>query len=348
MVVVRVLRACWAVAVGAVTLGACKPEFSERNSAVTGLRVLAIQSDPAEASPRLSPSINYRALVADPHGPREDVGVEWDYCTDPKPIDELNDVSRSCFESSGSQFIPLAGNGDTASGTLPANGCRQYGPNPPEAKDGGLPGRPADPDTTGGYYQPVRVVVFDESQVIAVGQTRLQCDLAGATSEILREFNNRYRPNANPAVDRLVALRGAEEEIAPSPGAANVFAVARGEEVRLRASWAECQPNVPCADDSTTVQCDEPPPCAGAEGYVVFDLQSRTVVAHRESMRISWFATAGSYSDDRTGQSEDQAQTPYAENKWTAPDEAGTVWLWLVIRDNRAGTSWAGYQVNVQ
>jgi hypothetical protein len=336
--------------VGLVAMMACKPEFAERASEVTSLRVLAVGSTPAEGDPlHTGDSISYTALVVDPSGPRDDAALEWNFCTEPKPVNELNDIAGACFalDPDASQFTPLMATGVKATGTLPVNGCRQFGPNPPEAKDGGLPGRPADPDPTGGYYQPVRVRALEADNVVAMGQTRLRCDLAGATSEILREFTGRYVPNANPTIERLVAVRSSDEEVPPSAGGSVSLTVGRGEAVRLRVAWPTCGENVPCPADSMT--CPEPEPCGGAESYAVFDLQTRAIVAHREAMRASWFTTAGSFTDDTTGQGEEQAAVSQAENTWTAPDAPNdNVWLWLVLRDNRGGVTWNAYHVVVQ
>jgi hypothetical protein len=34
-------------------------------------------------------------------------------------------------------------------------------------------------------------------------------------------------------------------------------------------------------------------------------------------------------------------------NAWTAPEESGTVYLWVVLRDSRGGLDFAGYELNV-
>ena len=65
----------------------------------------------------------------------------------------------------------------------------------------------------------------------------------------------------------------------------------------------------------------------------------------REGIVVSWYASAGTFSERRTGVSEadpDQSQT---ETEWTLPDQPGPVTLWSVIRDDRAGSSWTQYQI---
>jgi hypothetical protein len=329
-----------------VLVVACKPEFSERSSLVTGLRVLAIQSEPAEAAPRAStPAIQYAALVVDETGSR-DAELDWAFCTEPRPVSELNDVSQACFLRRADWILPMSGAGLVATGSLPTNGCRQFGPNPPEARDGGALGRPSDPDSTGGYYQPVRVLSNSEAGVEAVGQTRLHCDLAGATSDILREYSFRYRNNTNPIVEELVAVGGVDETLLPDAPSVPPFAVASGATVHLRASWAACDANVPCPPDATDF-CPEPDPCTGAESYVLFDLPSRSVAERREAIRVSWFATAGSFANDNTGRAAEEYQLLSTDNDWTAP-VSGDAFVWVVLRDSRGGVSWTSYRVSVQ
>lgn len=61
-------------------------------------------------------------------------------------------------------------------------------------------------------------------------------------------------------------------------------------------------------------------------------------------MRVSWFATAGSFANDRTGRGEEELET-FTENAWTAPDEARNVHLFVVLRDSRGGVAFASHEV---
>jgi hypothetical protein len=339
-----------AIALGgalAVSGAACKPEFAERSSLVRSVRVLAIKSEPAEEQPRaMSPTMQYTALVVDPIGPRDDVSLDWAFCTEPKPVNELNDVSQACFTREASFILPLTSTGSAASGPLPGTGCRQFGPNPPEL-EGGVLGRPADPDSTGGYYQPVRVLSKGGDGVEAVGQTRLRCDVAGASPEIAREYSFRYRNNANPAIDELVAVQATEQTLVPDGPGVVPLEVAAGAGVHLRLAWSMCDANVPCPPGATD-QCDEPGPCTGAESYVLYDLANRRLVVQRESMRVSWFATAGSFANDTTGRGVDEYLLLSTENDWTAPVDTTEAVLWAVLRDSRGGVSWNRYRVTVR
>ena len=83
-----------------------------------------------------------------------------------------------------------------------------------------------------------------------------------------------------------------------------------------------------------------------AESYPVWELASRTLVTHRESLRVSWFASAGSFPKDTTGRGEEEPET-FARNDWTAPDGAGVVHFWVVLRDSRGGVDFAAFDLNV-
>ena len=64
-------------------------------------------------------------------------------------------------------------------------------------------------------------------------------------------------------------------------------------------------------------------------------------------MLVSWFATGGTFDNDTTGRSATDS-TPYTENGWTAPATAGTVYVWVVLRDDRGGVGWNSYTINVK
>ncbi len=59
-----------------------------------------------------------------------------------------------------------------------------------------------------------------------------------------------------------------------------------------------------------------------------------------ERHHAHWFATGGTFLHDETvsGQTEDGPRSE--ENEWTAPEEAGTVRLWVVVTDGRGGETW--------
>jgi hypothetical protein len=331
----------------ALALG-CAPELEDRSFLVDGPRLLAIASAPAEAA--AAEAVTLRALYVDAHGERGAGDLGWAFCVARRALTDEGTVSPDCLAPAGEGLVPL-GAGTSVSGALPADACRLFGPDPPEPRDGEPAGRPVDPDPGGGYYQPVRLRVRDGGERYSIGATRLACGLAGATAEVAADFGARYRRNESPALASLALVRGGAVE----PLAADT-AVRAGETVTLRAAWEAC-PTAPACGDGVcgidedaagcAADCATPKGCTGAEPYLVFDPGTRSLVTRREAIRVSWFATAGNLADDVVGRGADEAATSTVENTWTAPATPGEARLWLVIRDDRGGIGWQGYQVTV-
>lgn len=139
------------------------------------------------------------------------------------------------------------------------------------------------------------------------GFERIGCGAITAPVAVVDDFKNRYHANTNPTLDPIVA-----------PPAT------RGAHVVLRASW----------------------PAAAVETFPVYDAASRTLVDHREAMRVSWFTTAGAFDDDRTGRDETETEL-FTENGWTAPNTAQTVHFFVVLRDQRGGTAFATFDIQL-
>jgi hypothetical protein len=348
-------------------LAACQPEFTARNSDVTELRILGVRADPPEANPNFGNDIVYTALVADQTGTRKDVAVRWAYCTLPTPVSELNDVSPQCLFPDG-PYIKKFGDEMSQSVTtklpfLPGeNSCNQFGPDLPAPMDGGPPGRPSDPDSTGGFYQPIRLLIINPKNTNAYdftfAQMRIRCSLPGATIEVAADYQARYRLNANPEIDKLTATTGAGSvDLQTEDKGDSGLVVPRGTGVHLTASYAKCPTAPSCGNGfceakedamSCPADCMMPKGCSGAETYAYFDLTSRTIVDRREAMRLSWFSNAGAFTDDRTGHTEAEADATTTENTWTAPSTPGSVTMWAVLRDSRGGLTWKSYKIAVQ
>ncbi|MBN9162861.1 MAG: hypothetical protein BGO98_02305 [Myxococcales bacterium 68-20] len=351
-----------------VTAAGCKPEFSERPSEVENYRVLAIQAEPAEWQRIVDPDTGlakpakYRALVVNPLGTVDKPELEWAFCTLPKPLTELNDVNIKCFQNDPAYLVNV-GTGPDASAEVPENTCRQFGPDVPEDQSF----RPADPDVTGGYYQPLRVLYRpDGGRVIpALGKVRIRCGLPGASQEQITQFNRNYHLNTNPTIERVTAqLPSGEQalealEVKPD---AEPLIVGPGQTITLRASWPACPTNDVCGDgycgptetkEKGVGQCEDDckveRACGGAERYLAFSLETRQVTEVREVMRASWFAVdgGGAFRDDRSGRSADDLAT-FAENEFTAPTTPGVYPIWVVLRDDRGGVTWSSVRVRVQ
>jgi len=204
--------------------------------------------------------------------------------------------------------VMAAGSGPTQMLTVPLSACQLFGPDPPPQMPGMPPLRPRDPDVSGGYYQPVRA---REDATTGFNLTRISCNLAQAGADTAIEFARQYVANTNPTLLPLAA-------------SADLNAVPPGATVTFTASW----------------------PDGAAESYPVYDVVSQMIVPHRESLRVSWFASAGAFVHEHTGRTEEETDTT-TSNDWTAPRAPGVVHLWLALRDSRGGMDFASYDLTV-
>jgi hypothetical protein len=299
-----------------VLLAACKPDLGAPPSLVDDTRFLAITSDPPEAAP--GATVTLHALIATPDGTvSDDAPATWAICTTPKPVSVNNIVSDQCvFEAQDT----LPAHKLTVSATIPMDACSLFGPDPPQAAPGQPPLRPTDPDATGGYFQPVRALfqLGPDHYIGGFALPRITCNLPDAPSDVAVAFRDTYTPNQNPVIARvLVSIDGATSVDLPAD-------VPAGHEVTFVVLW----------------------PAQSAETYPVFDRASRTLVDHREALRVSWFATDGVFEHDATGAGEDDPATE-TQNLWTAPTTPGVVHGWVVLRDSRGGADVRAFDVNV-
>jgi hypothetical protein len=324
----------------ALALPACQPDLGATSSQVGSLRVLAVSATPAEGAP--GSSVSYAALLVDGTGERPDLAkdLDWAYCNLQKPLTELGDIAAGCF-TFGTDFIAELGQGPTSSSMLPSQACSLFGPDVPPAQPMMPPGRPTDPDPTGGYYQPVRLILQSGGDlVLAAGESRVECGLPGATSDALAKFKMEYQPNTNPVLAGVSAVAGGEMPpgcikwpcmLSLDDGKSPGLAVKAGDKVTLEASWPTCPGTAGC----------------GAEPYAYYDPQAQAVTMRREAITVSWFATAGSFDSDRTGRAEDDMTTT-SDNGWTAPSApASGVLMWVVLRDDRGGVAWQRFRIDV-
>jgi hypothetical protein len=225
---------------------------------------------------------------------------------------------------------------------MPATVCQTFGPDQPAPKPGQPAGRPADPDPTGGYYQPVRILAPDAPQAhdarpYASFEARAHCNLAGASPARQREYDARYRLNQNPSLVSVALVDDGTVLPALETDAGAVTTVQAGASLTLRARWPACPD--PAAD------------CGGSESYVALEPATRTFVDHREELVVSWFATAGQFATAKTGRSEAEALAGApddSDNIWIAPPTPRDVFLWLVLRDDRGGVTWSSHHLHVE
>lgn len=351
VLVARPLLRLGLLAVGSLLAAGCKPTLDDSSTLVSSPRVLAVRATPAEASP--GDDVTLSALYVDASGVRTEGALDWALCTARKPLTELGPVSPSCLVAAADWLIPL-GTGLAASATLPKEACRDFGPDTPATKAGEPPGRSVDPDRTGGYYQPVRLMLPEGVPPPFVAtEIRLVCGLPGASQEDLALYQRRRRINENPALALIEASIDGVTQSVPDAGAVTVRPGAR---IELTASWADC-PTVPacgdgvCSADEDAMQCAgdcmAPKGCPGSEQFGSFDPTTRTNVLRREQIRLSWLATAGAFDAPHTGRSADEPTPANSSNGFTAPDTSGKVTVWIVVRDDRGGVGWRSFAVIV-
>jgi len=292
-------------------LVACRPDFGARQSVISSERVLAVRGEPAEVRPNTSAT--WTPLIVGPSGTVATPSVDWAFCVAPKPLDENNTVADACL-GGGDALVGIAAASPSASAIIPYDACQRFGPDPPPVMVGEPPLRPRDPDVTGGYYQPVRLTVDGQ---VSFELERIRCNLASAGAEIALQFAATYTPNQNPTLLPItVAISDG--------GAVSLDGIPAGARVTFTAAW-----------DATSV-----------ESFPVYNIADQTLDMHRESMRVSWFGTDGSFDQDRTGRDETDMDTT-TSNDWTAPTSPGPVFLWMVLRDSRGGVDWRAVTATV-
>ncbi len=285
-------------------LMACVPAFDDRAPLVTEPQIAAVVTTPAEARPRTA--VTLEAKLALPLGAEAAGPFAWSFCTTPVPLGDPRPIAAACGAEAG---LPILGNGATVQATVPSDACARFGPDP---RSGGS--RAADPDDTGGYYQPIRVDALGARWFYLL---RVTCELPNAPSDVARQLAQEYVPNTAPA---LAALEKFED------GVWVAFEHARpGQTLALRARW---QPEA-------------------AEDFVYLPVGAHSLAARRESLRVRWLSTSGHFAVDASGRSESDTQTT-AENAWTADATPNTVRFWLVLTDSRGASSVEQTDVDVR
>jgi hypothetical protein len=323
----------------------CVPDFDTDLSELTEPRLLAIASTPAET--QAQKAVTVTALVAVPEG-QAAPNVDWTMCLARKPLTELGPVSPLCFGGDdGSGKVVGLGQGPSVTATLDKDVCKLFGPLRPSPMGGEAAGRPADPDITGGFYQPF-VAAFGDATTL--GSVRIDCDLANVDRDQALDYRKRYRVNENPRIADLLRLTGSGVEPllddAPTP-----LKVSAGSRLRLRATWNECSTESTCGDGLCTAFEDQTScaadctgtlhGCTGAEPYVWYNHEREQVEPRREGITVAWYASRGHFENEQTGLDEaEAAEQSLIENTYIAGSEAGSATIWLVIRDTRGGQSW--------
>jgi hypothetical protein len=361
----RAVAPWWAIA--AVLAAGCKPNLDDVTSQVVAPEVVAIRADPAEVVP--GQSVQYTALYIGPSGAITSGAIDWSFCNERKPLAQLGPVSPLCYQSAGSWLVDL-GLGTSVTATVADDACSLFGPDVPQPLPNQPPGRPVDPDPTGGYYQPVRTLTNGTGgDAIDIGETRIACGLASSSSDVVAQFAQRYHVNANPKISTFGPTRPAamwtDDTTPGNAGATNDWPNSLGMHFNLEVAWPSCPESDVCGDgicgpDETPLTCATcnatvaPCPrdcsplvqCQGAERYVVLQPGTDALTDQREGISVLWYATAGSFDVDRTGRDGSDLST-VSDNGWRAPDQPGLVTMWIVLLDDRGGTSWGEYVIDI-
>jgi hypothetical protein len=340
---------------------ACKPSVGSPISLISGPSILAVKSVPAEVDPQgvLFPTatVAYEALAVDLNGrvpaPSADITdpLLWATCLAPKPPTDTNSVSSDCLDETK---LPGA-QGDsptTYTADAPSNACALFGPTTPPVPQGQPPTSPRAADVTGGYYLPIRVELLvpvglrhgemtTPNSIVGFQLQRIQCGLAKAPGWAIHEYDATYNLNNNPVLSPLTMQPpGSGQVVAPQSGATgSPISVTRDQAISLTANW----------------------PADSVEIYPAWDVLNLVLVKHTEAMRVSWYATSGSFEHDTTGVgattteaydpdnetwkptgADTTAPQTFTDNTWT-PDTSGPVHMWLVLHDSRGGTDFAAY-----
>jgi len=333
----------------------CVPTFDDNLPLIDKPTLLAIQAEPAEAAP--GKEVQLSALVGTPEPGGQAPALHWGLCIARKPLTELGPVNPVCIQApkAGAPEIVDLGSGAAVSATLPMDACRLFGPSLPEPMNGEPAGRPVDPDPTGGFYQPISATL-SKSGVTSMGSVRIFCPPSGLDQQQAAAFNASYRNNQSPSIDQLSA-RTTGGVTSPIPEPPEPLWVDKDQVLHFIASWHVCPHSSVCGDGvcgahedkgNCAEDCTTPKGCTGAEDYAWFDPDSRTVQTRHESIRVSWFSTAGHFESAVTGQDEAEFDQTSSEDAWTAPASAGEVQVWAVIRDSRGGQSFRSFLVQVR
>lgn len=284
-------------------------------SLVNKLRVLAIKAEPPELPSGATTTLTPLVIVpgtADggTDGGAPEISYEWTLCRS-QPVPGSGDaVNPDCLATDGGsdRFQPL-GTQPTAVLVMPAI------TNPLEL---GLP------DATGGFYVPVVLRVrAGAAEVDSVVRVRLQVTPS---------------PNHNPSFDGLFEVTGDVDLGGPSndggggPGGMPVaiedgkpLPVMLTDEVRLRATLK------PGSDEMFPELTGDP--------------RAMNIVTVAEQPRFFWYATAGEFSDDVTGEALPDSVLKFDKHP---PDPGALVDVWVVAHDDRGGIDWIHRQLQVQ
>ena len=284
----------------------CGPGLDRSIAWVSAPRILAVRAEPPESLP--GAAVTYTALAVTPSGPDAQAEIAWSFCSTPPSLTDDSPVSSACITTPAI----AAASGPVATLTTPTDACRRFGPQGMPAEPGLAAPRPAAPDATGGYYQPVRLDWLDG---VTSALECLTCDPTGVSLDLSQSYRSIRQPNQNPKLLSLTA------DVLGQP--LNLATVPAGSGIHLSATWA----------------------LDSVESYVTIDTIEQGLVWHTERLWVAWFATGGTLDQDV---SQPLGTALAADNLWRAPEAAGAACLWTILHDDRGGMDFVETQIVVQ
>lgn len=284
----------------------CGPDFDRSIALLSTDTILAVRAEPPESLP--GAAVAYTALAATGSGVDGNAGIAWSFCLTPPAPNEDSPVSAACL--SGEAGVLVTGSEVTL--VTPTDACRRFGPQGMPTQAGAAPSRPAPPDATGGFYQPLRL---DWRDTVSVARERLTCDPIGVSLDLAQAYRAARTPNSNPRLLPLVAT------VAGEP--ADLGALPSWAVVDLVASW----------------------PPESVESYVTLDAGRAALDWASERLWVAWFVTAGALAAD-VSQAAPMETT--AGNRLTVPGTPGTFYLWAILHDDRGGIDFATVEMAVR
>jgi hypothetical protein len=299
------------VALAVAAAAGCEGGFPPY-SRLVGLRVLAIQSEPAAPAPGESATLS--PLVYLPSADST-LTYSWSWCPLPGKANDGYPCQVTADQLGAMAGVPGAsvpdfdlGTGSTA--TLP----HTVDPAVYARICAGLAGEAAPPDCQGGFPVLIKLVVqTDTDRVEAIRTLRLRID-------------PNTPANANPHIDGLTADIDGETQ---SIGADPMLSLPRSEDTVIHALVA----------------------AEAAESYMGVDDGGQPALVH-ERLILSWFVETGDLDADRTSFIAGETQLEDAlQNKWRPasrknfqPDSARVM---VVVQDSRDGVGWLGGAVTL-
>lgn len=287
-------------------IASCKSEADIPPWIVQEPRVLAVRTVPAEARP--NQAVKREVLAVDAQGHRLTLAPQFFRCEIPKLLGERTSIGQACLQGHGLLPIP-------ADAPIDPLACKRFGPtpDPPEDEEALLP-RPTAPDMSGGYYSPEHLRLSGPNlHLSAFFRVRTRCDLLGATREVFDAFEAHYAPNRAPNL--------ALAELSPP-----------SQKVEDR--WELHLPIGVPTKIALQVAAVE------SELYAIYRIPSNRIDPARETLTLRWFASGATLArSEERKDSIDLDRTSAFENELTL-GPAGRASVWLVLQDDRGGTSW--------